>query len=268
MPTIIQPTDSVRLSATFIDYDSVTGEEIPVTNPDNVEGSIFKWDGSSWVANGTFTPAPDLEPGVYFHDWVPGSEGLFRIIIEATININTTVTNERQIYVGAFTPSKTLAKDAVYLFIPEVEPFYLDPERVLIYYPDGDLPEIAEKIYRFSKELEWIVGESPIHELTPLMENFLLASVLCELSMIYVFDGGLSGFTQSDMFRLGDLQVQSGSGSGGSSSGNGNGVPTTWCEMAALLKDQLVSGKAGIRWALKGSRWCNPVNDRKLKRYE
>lgn len=267
MATIIQPSDTIRLYATFIDVDP-SGEEVPVS-VDYVNGEIFKWDGSGWVSQGTFNPVADVNPGTFFHDWTPGSEGLFRTVFTATIQINNKVTDAKDIYVGSFTANKFLGKDLTYEFSGELTPFYVDPESILAYYPDGDPSEIAEMIFRYSKIVENLVGESPIREFTSLMEEFIMASVLCELSRIYMYEGGLTGFSRADSFTLGDLNVRSSDGTGNRGNFYGtNREPASWCELAAFLRERLRSSRVRIKSYVKAGNHLNPIKTRELRRFE
>lgn len=272
MSLVIQPTNTIRLSATFLDYNPLTGQEMPVA-ADSVSVYVYKYNSGNELYELLNMSSPtSIGNGTFFYDWTPGSVGKFKVIFEAVVQIDNTVSDERIFYVGDLDPAVTLGADKTYFFLGELHPLYISPEEILSYYPDGDVVEITQYIYWFSKELESITGISGITELTPLMHDFLLASVLCRLSRIYTFAGGLSGFSKAASFSLGELQVsnETSQSTGGKNSEDLGGA-ATWCELASLIRVRLTRGAAGNVPYVRGSNHLdrnNPIPSRGLRRFE
>lgn len=269
MSIVVQSTSTLRLTATFLDFNPETGEEVPIS-ADSVTGYIYKFNPSTEVYDltGNFTPI-FMGSGVYYHDWVPGSNGKFKIIFEAVVQLTETVLDTRVFYVGDLNPEVTLGANKTYYFLGELHPLYISPEEILQYYPSGNAVEITEYIYWASKELEKIVGKTDITDLTPLMHDYLVASVLCRLSRIYVVGNDMMGSSTGDSFQLGDLQVSSQTGGRtGSSSVDNLAEAGTWCELAALLQSRLNRGSANLKAVVKGSNFKNPIPERHLRRFE
>lgn len=266
MPTLLHIGETVTFNAQFLIYDDSTDTESPI-EPDLVVGHIYQFNSttSTYEAYSDFTPTESV-PGYFEYQWTPIEEGKFQIDFVATFGLQE-VLNSRFIFVGTISTTDTLDANSTSYYLGLLDPLYLDPDIVLKYFTDGDLIEVTELIHWYSSELEYLINDTDLteDEITPLMQNYILASVLCDLSRIYTFSGGMSGFTSSDTFTLGDLMVKSGAGT--SSGGTGrNSIPTTWCELAAMLKDELIVGSAGMKAIVKGSNFCNPIPCRSLRR--
>lgn len=151
--------------------------------------------------------------------------------------------------------------DENYFMLTELDPMLMDPEFVLNYIPDANLVEIAELIHWYSKEiLSWGEDFNPVY-----LQDFLLASVMCDLSKTYAFGGGLTGSSSADEFTLGDLRVSTEASTG---LGNGGGVGNdtrTWCELAELYRKRILGSKVGMKVVVEGSNYVNPIPCRKLR---
>ena len=268
MPFSIQPGEKITITSTLVNAD-ISGDEV-IIEPDSVSGTVSIWNSTTSVYDlvGSFTPVEESS-GVYSYEWTPATDGRYRVEFEAEVPIDNTITDTRIFYVGTAEPEETLGVDRQFFFLGELDPMYVDPARILEFYPDGNIIEIAMKIHRYSLEVQRMVSGDKLNPVHPLVEQYIVAAVLCELSRIYVYGGGLGGFSQSDMFRLGDLQVQSGSGSGQNGSGNAAGGPGTWCELAAQLREDLIYGSAGMRSVYKARTDCtNHFATRELKCFD
>jgi hypothetical protein len=166
----------------------------------------------------------------------------------------------------ASTIGATLMENKEYLFLSQLTPLYYDAEKLVTYYPSVDLVEATQIIYSLSVELNDWFGDSI--EITPLIEEYIKAATLCELSKIHVFDGGMSGFSNSDSFMLGDLQVMRKSGGGSSRNTPSRGSVGSWCELAALLREEVLFRKTGMRSVVKSENLTNPIPDRGLRRFD
>lgn len=269
MPTIILVGEDVTFTASFLDYDDETDGEL-IIDPESVLGHIYKYNSitSTYDAYADFTP-DEPESGIFQYIWAPTENGKYQIDFVATISILQEITNTRFVFIGTITTTDTLDANAVYYYLGILDPLYLDPEIVLRYFPEGDLVEITELIHWYSTELQYILNDTTLinDDITPVMQNYILASVLCDLSRLYTFSGGMNGFSSSNGFTLGDLEIKGSSSSSNSSNGSAN-MPTTWCELAALLRGQLVGGSAGMKAIVKGSNYCNPIPCRRLRRVD
>lgn len=264
MPISIQPLEQVRLTTTFVDEDPVTGDAFPI-EADSVQLYIAKWDSTLAtpayvdVVGFPVTPAVGTSGSVYY-DWVPTESGKYRIRFEASIQTNTLI-DERTLYVGPITTTKTLGMDKTYYFLGELDPLYVDISDILKYYPEGadDPHQIIEFIHWYSKEIPTtMLG-------TALAHDFIVASVMCELDRIHTFSGGMGGF--SDSFTLGDLQIRNESGSSSSTKNGGRGGVSSWCDLAGLLRTELFRSNAKPVSFVKGGQSYdyNPIPLRGLK---
>jgi hypothetical protein len=270
MPTTITPGQTVTVTSTFVNYDPDTGEETPVS-PSNVDGYVFKYNASTAVYDlvGTFEPSP-VNTTTFLYNWVPASNGKYIVEFEATLD-SATVSDERLFYVGPITTASSIGEEKTYYFFGELDPIFLDPAEVLRYYPDGDLSEITEMAHWYSNDLMAILGVTSLEEedIPPEGRMFILASILCELSRIYMFDGGLAGFGKADSFTLGDLTVRSGSSVNTANTFNGlRGSPTNWCELAVFLREYLRSSRVKIKAYVKSGSYLSPIKSRELRRAE
>lgn len=257
MSLLINATQTYRVIAYF--DNSVTAAA--------VTGSIAKYNSiGATPAYGTATPFSPigLTTGAVYYDWIPATDGVYKI----EFNYNGIIDSNVYIVGPLSQATVSLGVAQNYYFLGELTPLFIDPNEVLKYFPDGDLVEITEYIHTFSKELSFILDQPMITEVTPLMENFILASVLCRLSRIYTFSGGMSGFASADSFTLGDLMVKKEQGGKFSSSGNGDMDANNWCDLAAALKIQLTTGKANLKAIVAGSNFANPIPERHLRRFE
>ena len=272
MPITLFPNEQVRLTSTLVDFNPDTGVEVPV-DPNNVTGKIYTYNAGSgtYVQTSTFTPVESY-PGSFYYDWTPTAVGKYRIDFIAIVNIDVTITDTRVFFVGDINTTTTIGLNSsanTWMFLSALEPLYVNPDEITsYYYKEGDPVEIALLIHRYSKQVEALLGEDPLTEVTPMIHDYILAATMCDLSRIYYSDGGLGGFTagQSDTFRLGDLQVtketSSGSGSNSEFYAAKYGNAQTWCELAAWLKDELSFRSVSMRTFVKSSAWESPVRNR------
>ncbi len=268
MSSNIKVGESIRVSVRFINYDAGSSEEDVYIDPTLVELGIYKHDGTSFVLQSSGLTVTQETTGVYYYDWTPPDNGRYRLLFTGTFDGATPseVSNPRDFYIGTAEPTVTLGSTYEALFLPGLDPLYLDPEIIATYYSAVNVVEATEIIYRLSVELQEWFGESLV--LTPLMEEYLLAAVLCELTKIHIFDGGMNGFTDVTDFTLGDLQVSEGKGGSFSNKALNRGNVSTWCELANLLRGELTFTRTGIKAIVRGSNYANPIPPRGLRRFE
>ena len=267
MASNIKVGDTIRVTTSFLNYDSVEGEEALV-DPALVETFIYTYNTTTneWNVPPTEVVPTKQSDGIYYYDWTTPSDGRFKIRFEGTLADASVITNERVFYVGTAEPSIVIGVINPIYFLGELDPLYLDPEAILTFYPDGDLVEIAELVYWYSLEVQEILGTTNV-TVNKLIQDYISAAVLCDLSKIHVFGGGLSGFEAADSFTLGDLQVSKSSGGGGSGRVTRGNV-STWCELAALLREELTFRRTNLKAVVKGSNYANPIPSRALRSFD
>lgn len=270
MTSNIKIGQKIKVTVRFIGYDLITGED-DLVNPTSVTASLYKYDElvNGFSLQGDLTPVIQQALGIFSVDWIPTDNGRYRILFVGLTPAATPsrIENPRDFYIGTAEPSIILGQQFEYNFLPELDPLFIDPERVRDFFADVDLVEATEIIYRNSLELQNWFGESVVP--TNLMQEYILAATLCELSKIHVYDGGLAGFSAAKDYTLGDLKVGSGSG-GGSTSKNSvyRGNVANWCELASLIRDELNYNRVNMKGVIRGGAFENPMPVRKLRRFD
>lgn len=271
MSSNINVNQQVRVSTRFVDFDFDAGTDV-LFDPTSVTAALYKFDSDTcmYVFQSALSPIVRVSTGVYYYDWVTPSNGKFKLVFVGSVPGATPseIVNDRIFYVGTSEPTALLGTNTTIGFLSQLAPIYLDPEIISTYFSDVDLVEAAEIIYQLSTELDGWFGTG--YEITPTMQEYLLAATLCKLTKIYVYDGGMSGFTNPGTFMLGDLQVtQNANGSNSFNTKSGNrGNASTWCELAALLREELTFSRTNFRAADRGANYTNPIPSRALRKFE
>ncbi len=264
----IKVGQTIRVTARFVDFDPYAGTD-DLLDPSSVSAALYQYNSttSTFDLIGLLSPVVRESLGVYYVDWQTTGNGLFRVLLVGTLDDATpnTIENPRDFYVGTAEPTTILGSNLEYGFLGELSPLYLDPERILDFWPDADLVEVTTIIYRLSGTLDTWFGPGA-YLITPDMDSWLLAATMCELVTRYMMDGGLNGFNDPGGFTLGDLQVQASQANSGA--GFDDGLPSTWCEMALMFKNALLFTRTGIKAVMRGSNYCNPIPSRRLRRFE
>lgn len=254
--------DTVRLTVSFRDWSS-SSETGSYVNPTSVNGFILDKD---MVTLSTFSPT-NVSLGTYRYDWTPSVVGTYNIKFVGTFADGTTDTVLELFevkstgYTSTFA-TKTIGDTDQYLyFMPALSPVYLDPDEILAIYPDASPIEVNEFIYIYSAETDAILGGATVAKTTTAYE-YIKAATLCSLSKIYdLASGDISSIT------LGDLAVTNRSFP---KSRVSRGTASSWCELAAALREELISksGGVGFKSVLKGDAYVNPIPTRALRRHE
>lgn len=269
MSSNIRIGQTIRLTVRFADFDFSAGTDELLT-PTSVVLALFKYNSTSLSYDlvGMLGPVLTESTGVYYYDWTTPEDGKFKLIFTGIVPDATpsSVVDTRIFYVGTATPTIILTGSLQYTFLGELDPLYLDPEAIKNFYPDVDFVEATEIIHRFSLELyDWF---GPTFTMTSIMEDYILAATLCELTKVHTFDGGMNGFKDVSDFVLGDLQVSSGKGSNFTQKTINRGNVTTWCELANLLRSELTFSRTNIKAIVRGSNYDNPIPARAIRRFE
>lgn len=158
-----------------------------------------------------------------------------------------------------------LPEDFELVFTAGVEgELYVDPAELILLFPTAPYVEVLELINYFSHEVDELLEDG---EITYEAREYIKASVACALSRLYDLSG-LGGGVGDAAFRLGDLSVERrSSGQGGGRSSINRANAQTWCELAAVMREELLPGRtgAGIRGVVRGDRWPNPMPARGIR---
>lgn len=263
MRTDVLIGDTIRIQVTFRDWSSVGNGDI--IDPDIVTVDILDED---FVRTPEIEEAVKVEDGVYYYDWTPLNAGVFYIEFIGTFNDGqTSVVRERfevsKVASGPSPSGVSLGEDQEFVFATILTPLYVDPEELLHFYPESNNVEVMELISRYSREVAKILGldmSDPEPDVPFLALEYIRAAVLCALSRIhdYTFGGDASSLS------LGDLKI---SNQSYPRDRINRANAASWCELAAILREELMRGEAGIKAVVKGTNYTNPMPKRKLKSY-
>lgn len=236
----IYVNDTVRFRVKFIDIDAFDNE-IPV-QPISVIFKLFDSNNNMLLS---LTPSA-LNESEYYYDYVPTQPGTYKITFIAILSGNKTINSNQQVYVSTtdkdYKPTIFLREDEVIAFAPDVEPLYIDPEELLPYFPDAPLIEVGEYVHLYSVEVKNILNLLDTEDgsnLNTTALEYIKAGTACELSRVY---GG--GGDDELSVRLGDLSITNRNLPRNTLS---RANATTWCQIAAVLRKELLAQKVGIR---------------------
>lgn len=203
-------------------------------------------------------PASQLEPiQYYYYDWEPTETGVFKLIFSGTVNTEpVSITEEFVVGVDAAF-GLTLMEDQEILFLGEISPLYVDPESIVLHYPETNLAEAAEYIHRYSVEVDKLLGYP--NELPFIAYEYIQAAALCSLGKIY--DYGLGGGEASSI-SLGDLAISSQSYP---KQRINRANASNWCELAAAFRDEMIRGNANLKTVVAGKNRPNPMPKRGIR---
>lgn len=260
--------ENVYVGATLtarVTFRTEVGGASTIEDPLSVTVRILDSDGHL-ITDATPASPTRLSTGVYAYQWTPQHIGVFTLEFlglfgtdqHSVVPIHINVIDPAVITPPS-APGVTLGEDRVITFMVEADPLFADPEDLAIIYPDTDPVEVSELIYTFSVEAQDVTG---LVDPTPLMREYVFAATACALSRIY-------GASDGDSYEvaLGDLHINK-QFTNKSSVTRANA--TTWCELAALLRDELyrAGGKSGMRAIMRGERVELPMPSRSIQRQE
>jgi len=232
--------DTVRLKVKFIDVDS-NGQQIEVS-PVSVLLKIFNANDVLLISQ---VPTA-LSSSEYYYDFTPDTAGTYKVSFSGTLSNNTVINVNQQIYVSTptedYKPTVFLRENETISFAADVEPLYLDPESLLPYFPDSPLLEIGEFIHHFSLEIKGIYNLLDTEDGSNIpfrALEYVRAATCCELTRVY----GNGGDDELSV-RLGDLSITN-KNIPRSSLSRANAV--TWCQIAAMLRKEMLTAKVGIK---------------------
>lgn len=234
--------DQIRLKVKFLDIDPVTNNQTLVT-PASVNLTIKNSLGVVVLSSS----ANQISGSEYYYDYIFTEAGEFSISFVGVLSTGTYITVNQQIYVSTptseFKPSVTLGSDEVVIFASDVSPLYLDPEELLAFFPDSTLVEAGELIHHYSLEIKELYSIPDSSDLNPQLGSTVLeyikAAAACELSRTYGYGG-----EDELSVKLGDLSITNRSLP---RIGVNRGNATTWCQLAAALRREVLSAKVSMK---------------------
>ena len=192
------------------------------------------------------TTASSISSSEYYYDFTPSEAGEYTVTFTGVLANSSQIIVTQTLYVSdpdsQYEPPVTLGADEVILFAPDVDPLYLDPEEILSIFPESSLIEAGELIHHYSNEVKQIYSfksDNDAANMPYVALEYIKASVACDLSRIY----GLGGDDELQI-RLGDLSVTNRSLPRGTVN---RGNATTWCQMAAALRKEMLAKITGIK---------------------
>jgi|LakMenE01Jun11ns_1017448.scaffolds.fasta_scaffold9958317_11 hypothetical protein len=242
MSSSVLVNDTVRIKVKFVDVDPVTGEQESVS-PSSVLVNIEKADGQDVVTNAFATAINSSE---YYYDFTPSTAGQYTVTFNGIMPDTTQIVVNQNLYVSDadsdYRPTVTLKSDETIIFAPDIDPLYIDPEELLSFFPDASLLEIGELIHHYSLEMKEIFNLQDTETgsgISFTAAEYIKASACCELSRTYGFGGD-----DELSLKLADLSITNRSNPRNSIN---RGNATTWCQIAAALRKELMASRVGMR---------------------
>lgn len=250
--------DTVRVTVTFRDWNT-EGHGTPI-DPQSVIVNVWTSEATPALLI-TDTPIR-ADVGEYYYDWTPTEVGLFDVEFIGTFADSSTSTIRDTFEVEvSHSATVTLLEPQELLFATDAPPLYVDPDELLVHYPDAGSVEIMELINRYSSEVALLFkGKTLPADLPFVAFEYIRAAALCGLSKVY--DYGMHGDENS--LTLGDLAISSQTYPRKTIT-RANAV--NWCELAAALRTEMMRTKALMKGVRRGSAHKNPMPERDFKRF-
>lgn len=253
--------DTIRVRATF--YGWSDGDGAP-EDPTSVTYSVYiQLSTPTLVLSGTPTKESD---GVYYIDWTPSIAAEYTVQFYAVFaDSSTDVVSENFTVIDPLTEDtesssgETLLADETITMAGIITPLCVSPDELIAIFPDATELDIAEAMWRASSELNTILklgdGECPTD---PTALDYIKAAAACELSRVFELGDG-----NEQSIALGDFSVTYRSFP---KSSTNRGNATTWCELAAALRKEVLYKASSTKAFVHGSNYDNPIPVRKLRR--
>lgn len=251
MPTeteILYVGQTIRIDVNFED------EGTPV-DPDSVVVTVLD---SSGMDTGIVLDIVNDAVGYYYVDWTPQTVGDFSVLFEGTFADGSVVTIEEFFSVLQLESQNALGTNQEIVFLTELSPMYVDPEEFNYSFAEANDVEIKEFVYRYSAQVQRMLKLADGEEPPFLALEYIRAAVRCALYRIY--DYGYGGDETS--FTLGDLSVTN-RGAAYKTMNRGNAANP--CELAEVLRLELMRTETGMKAVVKGTKYIDPMPKRHLK---
>jgi len=240
MSNQVYVNDTVRISVSFTDADSsgaiveVEPVEVYVLIKDSSGDEIFDGEATSLTAS------------KFYYDFTPTEEDTYSVKFTGLLDNGNNIVVQQSLHVSSSTveykSSIILGKDEIVVFCGELSPLYLDPDVLIPFFPDASRIEIGEIINNYSIEVKKLLKLSDDEDGTNIpfiATEYIQAATACELSRTYEFGGD-----DEYSIRLGDLSVTNRSVPRSNLSRDN---ATTWCQIATVMRKEMISGKVGSR---------------------
>lgn len=234
--------DTVRLKVKFLDQDSNGGQV--QASMSTVAVQIVNSSEQTIVS----TTATLLSGSEYYYNFTPTLPGAYAVTFTGLTSSTPvkTIVSRTNIYANTSTteykPTVTLRADETILFAPDLEPLYLDPEELVLIFPDASLIEIGEMIHHYSlevKEIYTLEDHIDGSTLPFTILEYIKAASACELSRTYGFGGD-----DELSLKLADLEITNRSAPRQVATRSN---ATTWCQIAASLRREVLARKVSIK---------------------
>jgi len=233
--------DTVRVRVRFVDVNPTTGEEESL-DPAIVTVEITDSSSNSVVSDNAVSETSSS----FYYDFVPTEAGTYNIKFTGVLTNGNSVIVQQKLYVSSVTddykPVTTLRSEEIITFAPDVDPLYLDPDELVSYFPDASLLEIGEIVHSYSLEVKTLLGlrdDQGTADLPFVALEYIKSATACDLSRTYEFN------TDDEVsVTLGDFNVTNRSAPRSRVSRDN---ATTWCQLAAVYRKELLSIKTGAR---------------------
>lgn len=242
MSSSVLVNDTVRIKVKFVDVDPNTGEQESVS-PSSVIVNIEKIDGEDIITNAF---AISINSSEYYYDFTPSSAGQYKVMFNGIMPDTSQILVNQNLYVSDidsdYRPTVTLKSDETIIFAADLDPLYIDPEEILPFFPDASLLEIGELVHHYSAEIKQIFNLQNSDDGSSInftTAEYIKAAACCELSRTYGFGGD-----DELSLKLADLSITNRSNPRNSIN---RGNATTWCQIAAALRKELMSSRVGMR---------------------
>lgn len=255
----IHVNETIRLKVTFYEWDD-SQEPEDIEDPVSVVYSIYD-DAATPGLILTGTPLRE-SAGVYYYDWTPDTAGSYTFNFTATFADDSVdvVTSHLTVLATGASVQGALYADEIIPFAGVFDPMLIDPEELSSVFPDAPASEIAEQIYFASLEVVAITGiDLDSTSATYLMLDYVKAAAACALSRTFDYATG-----DEQSVRLGDLDVVNRVFPKNSANRSN---ATTWCELAAALRKELIYENTGARAVVHGGSYDSPIPNRDLRNF-
>lgn len=255
-------------------YRQTTSGEWVLSDPNSVDVTIY--DSNDNVIHGPEQLTDEdnkVDKGVYEYEWVADQLGDFRFKFSAdfpeavtmygmgAFGAGPSTTQTIEYYISVILPSDestsgdVLGEDYELEFAATVDNVFGDVDHISEFYTDASAVHILDILYRLSKDVVDLKLENPAEN--PDVYEYVKLAALCELSRIY---NPIMGGEETSL-SLGDFSISTSRNSSGPVN---YATASTWCEMAAVARDDLFGAK--VQRFVKGGKQKSPIPDRKLDR--
>lgn len=240
MSNQVYVNDTVRISVTFTDLNN-EGIVVPI---EPVEVYILIKDSSSTII--VDDEANSISASKFYYDFTPSKEDTYSVKFTGLLDTGNNVIVQQTLYVSSsdveYKSSSILGTDEIITFCGEIDPLYLDPDVLIPFFPDVSRMEIGEIIHNYSLEVKKMLSLRDDEDGTNIpfiATEYIQAATACELTRTYELGGD-----DEYSVRLGDLSITNRSVPRSNLSRDN---ATTWCQIATVLRKEMLSGKVSAR---------------------